>query len=134
MARRTRSAALTDQGNDAKIFYNQRADALWMVGVHEYPGTASHPLCFANATLEDGSGMEVVKDLESDKFFLRVQNMNWNLVEGTDDKETLRLNLYRNSKIVDGRNMGWFILTKNTIAIPSLRRPKIGRDCHTACV
>jgi hypothetical protein len=114
------TVALADQVNDAKVFYNKRIDALWMVGGHEYPGTTSHPVCFANATLEDGSGMEIVKDLESDELYLRVQNMNWNLVEGTDDKEKLRLNLYRNSKIVDGGNMSWFILTKNTIGIPAL--------------
>lgn len=112
--------ALAEQGNDAKVFFNKRIDQLWIVGGHEYPGTKSHPVCFANSTLDDGSGMEIVKDLESDEFFIRVQNMNWNLTEGIDDKEKLRLNLYRNSKLVDGGNMGWYILTKNTIAIPSL--------------
>ena len=114
------SSAFAQQGDDAKVFYNKRIDSLWMVGGHEYPGTKSHPVCFANSTLDDGSGLEIVKDLESDELFIRVQNLNWNLTEGTDDKEKLRLNLYRNGKLVDGGNMGWFILTKNTIAIPSL--------------
>jgi hypothetical protein len=112
--------ALAEQSNDAKVFYNKRIDALWTVGGHEYPGTKSHPVCFANSTLEDGSGLEIVKDLESDEFFIRIQNMNWNLTEGVDDKEKLRLNLHRNGKLVDGGNMSWLILTKNTIAIPSL--------------
>lgn len=114
------TSASAEQGNDAKVFYYKRIDQLWTVGGHEYPGTTSHPACFANATIEDGSGLEIVKDLESDQFFIRVQNMNWNLTEGVDDKEKLRLNLYRNGKLVEGGNMNWFILTKNTIAIPSL--------------
>lgn len=114
------SPALAEQGNDAKVFYHKRIDQAWTVGGHEYPGTKSHPVCFANATIEDGSGIEMVKDLESDEFYIRVQNMNWNLTEGVDDKEKLRLNLYRNSKLIDGGNMNWFILTKNTIGIPSL--------------
>ena len=84
------------------------------------PGRKSHPACFANATLDDGSGIEIVKDLELDEFFIRIQNMNWNLTEGVDDKEKLRLNLHRNGKLIEGGTMGWFILTKNTIAIPSL--------------
>lgn len=114
------TSALAEQSNDAKVFYSKRIDALWTVGGHEYPGTKDHPECYANSTLEDGSGLEISKDLETDNFFIRVQNMNWNLTEGTDDKEKLRLNLYRNNKLVDGGNMSWFILTKNTIAIPAL--------------
>jgi hypothetical protein len=114
------STAFAQQGDDAKVFYNKRIDALWTVGGHEYPGTKSHPACFANSTLEDGSGLEIVKDLESGEFYLRIQNLNWNLTEGTDDKEKLRLNLYRNGKLVGGGSLRWFILTKNTIAIPSM--------------
>jgi hypothetical protein len=119
------SPALAEQSNDAKVFYNKRIDQVWTVGGHEYPGTKSHPVCYANATIEDGSGVEIVKDLESDEFFIRVQDMNWNLTEGTDDKEKLRLNLYRNGRLVDGGNLNWSILTKNTIAIPSLSAKEI---------
>lgn len=99
----------------AKSFYSKPIDGVWHVGGNQYVERNSG--CFAHAEFKDGSSAEIVRDLVDSELWMRIQNVEWNLQSGVDDKMRLRMNLQRDSKVIDGSAFDWKLIDKNTIVI-----------------
>lgn len=99
---------------DVNIFYSGKQTGAWTVfgnGGNEN----QNPACVAETKWQDGSSMQLIKDLTSGELYIWFQNYEWNIGDPPGDYQ-FRLNMYRNNQVTGG-DLTYTLINKNTIAI-----------------
>ena len=105
----------TSQAFADNIFYSGGQTGAWTVfgnGGNE----KQNPACIAETKWEDGSTMQLIKDLNSGEVYIWFQNYEWNIGDAPGDY-SFRLNMYNRANQVVGGDFTYQLLNKNTIAI-----------------
>lgn len=100
----------------ADNFYTSPQVGVWSV----FGSTGSdtqNPACVAETTWEDGSKMQLIKDLVSGELYIWFQDYAWNIGDEVNKRYPVRLNFYAADGSVIGGDFDYGLINKNTIAI-----------------
>ncbi len=100
---------------DANIFYQGGQTGAWTV-FGNGGSQSQNPACVAETTWQDGSTMQLIKDLTSGELYLWFQNYEWNIGDPPGDYP-FRMNMYNRANQVIGGDMTYTLVNKNTITI-----------------
>ena len=106
----------TALAEDEPRFYNVDING-WLVTGN--PGNKDvAPFCTVSRNFNDGSYFNFVKDLGDGELVIFIKNVDWNIGDPVDSKETLIYNSYASNKTFLGSlNMEFFVVNKNSIII-----------------
>lgn len=97
------------------IFYSGGQTGDWTVFGNA--GNANqNPACVAETKWQDGSSMQLIKDLKTGELYIWFQNYEWNIGDPPGDYP-FRMNMYNRANQVIGGDMTYTLVNKNTIAI-----------------
>jgi hypothetical protein len=97
------------------IFYSGGQTGAW--NVFGNAGNATqNAACVAETKWQDGSTMQLIKDLKSGELYIWFQNYEWNIADAPGDY-SFRMNLVNRANQVVGGDMTYSLINKNTIAI-----------------
>lgn len=108
-------------------FYNKSIDQLWTVFGNRYTKNSEgdkNSGCIAEASWDDGSRLQIIKDLVDGELYIWINNIAWSITDPVKQKYTLRLNLYNGNRVVESGTIDYYLLNKNTMAIRNLAETK----------
>jgi hypothetical protein len=97
------------------IFYSGGQTGAWTV-FGNAGNTTQNAACIAETKWQDGSTMQLIKDLKSGEVYIWFQNYEWNIGDAPGDY-SFRMNLVNRANQVVGGDMTYSLINKNTIAI-----------------
>lgn len=101
-----------------EIFYQGSQQGSW--NVFGNAGSATqNAACVAEVTWDDGSKLQLIKDLISGEIYIWFQNMEWN-VGDPPGTYPFRMNIVDRAGNVVGGDMNYELVNKNTIAVRGL--------------
>lgn len=103
----------------AEQFYNADQTGAWSV-FGSTGNESQNPACIAETTWEDGSKMQLIKDLATGELYIWFQNYAWNIGDAIEQDYPVRINMYDKAGNVVGGDFNYTLLNKNTIAIRNL--------------
>lgn len=102
----------------AEIFYESKQSGLWTaVGIIE---DEKNPKCLSFMEYEDGSSVEVVKDMKDSELYIIVVNKDWYI---TDEPGTIgngQMRFIKGDNITATKDIELVLVNENTIAIPNV--------------
>ena len=102
----------------ADNFYTGKQIGAWTVFGN--PGSQSqNPACVAETIWEDGSKMQLIKDLTSGEIYIWFQNYAWNIGDAPGDYP-FRMNFHDREGHIVGGDLTYSLINKNTISIRAL--------------
>lgn len=99
---------------NANIFYNGGQQGAWTIFGNGGSET-QNPACVAETSWQDGSSMQLIKDLTSGELYIWFQNFEWNISDPPGDYP-FRMNMYSGNQVTGG-DMTYTLVNKNTITI-----------------
>ena len=100
---------------EPNIFYSGGQSGDWTVFGNAGSST-QNPACVAETKWQDGSSMQLIKDLQSGELYIWFQNYEWNIIDPPGNY-SFRLNMYNRANQVVGGDLTYTLVNKNTIAI-----------------
>jgi hypothetical protein len=97
------------------IFYSGGQTGAWTV-FGNAGNQNQNPACIAETKWQDGSTMQLIKDLNSGELYIWFQNYEWNIIDPPGDYP-FRMNMVNRANQVVGGDMTYSLINKNTIAI-----------------
>jgi len=101
-----------------EIFFDGGQNGSWSV-FGNAGNSNQNPACVAEVTWEDGSKLQLIKDLQSGEVYLWFQNLEWNIADAPGDY-TFRMNIVDKANNVVGGDMTYTLVNKNTITVRGL--------------
>lgn len=99
-----------------EIFYDGGQSGTWSVFGNSGVGN-QNPACVAQATWDDGSKFQIIKDLADGEFYIWFQNMQWDIADAPGDYP-FRMNFESSTDgSVIGGNMTYTLVNKNTVLV-----------------
>ena len=96
-------------------FYDGGVVGSW--SVFGNPGNATqNPACVAEVTWDDGSKLQLIKDLRDGELYIWFRNNEWNIAD-TPGEYLFRMNLVDSKGNVVGGDLNYELINKNTIAV-----------------
>jgi len=96
-------------------FYSKSTSGDWYVFGTVGDDTL-HPACYATVEWQDGSKIQVIKDLKDGEFYIWIKNNTWNIQDEIDSYYDAEIN-FTNSRGVVNLKAEYLLINKNTIAI-----------------
>jgi hypothetical protein len=97
------------------IFYSGGQTGAWTVFGNAGNAT-QNAACVAETKWQDGSSMQLIKDLRTGELYIWFQNYEWNIGDPPGDYP-FRMNIVNRANQVVGGDMTYSLVNKNTIAI-----------------
>ena len=102
----------------AETFYSKQINNRWKVFGNIYPEKDKNDSCIANYDWDDGSLLQITKELVDNELYIRLQNVTMN--EEKQGPFKLRINWYAKKKIINSSLYAGLISAKNILAISNL--------------
>lgn len=97
------------------IFYDGGVSGSWAV-FGNAGSSKQNPACVAEVSWEDGSKLQLIKDLATGEIYIWFQNMEWNIADAPGNYP-FRMNIVDNQNNLIGGDMTYELVNKNTISV-----------------
>ena len=102
----------------AEFFYNSEQSGLWTaVGII---GDEKNPRCLSFMEYEDGSSVEVVKDMKDGELYIIIYNTDWNITDEPGVTGNGQMRFIKGNNITATNDIELLLVNKNTVAIPNI--------------
>lgn len=120
------TTAFADKIGKIESFYHKRTDQYWEVAGSEYPDQDKPPACFAQSVGKDGSTFQISINPAGGDAYMWFQDNDWQVDTNAQNKIlSLRVNTYRDDRIVLGGEWKFQFVSKNMATIKALDPKKL---------
>lgn len=97
-------------------------------------GVLSFPICTVWGRFDDGSDLQISKNVKSGELYMWVRNTDWELDSEAKSNESrysqVQINFYKGRKFVKGGALHWYAKSKNIVAIPDIGPTEFALALH----
>ena len=105
--------------SNAHAFYDKNIPGGWRV-LGDPGSETQNPGCALILTYDDGSEIQLIRDLKDGELFIWFKNNEWNIADEIEKQYPMRINFYNSRGDVIGGNFQYQLVNKNTIVIRGL--------------
>lgn len=84
-------------------------------------GGSGNPACYAEINYRDGSRFQLIRDLADAELYIFMRNNTWNIGD-PPGVYNVRMNFYNSAGNIEGINLQYNLVNKNTIVIRNLKK------------